>query len=144
MTARSLTPTERNYWINHQARRRLGFGPLFAKVLQCVRHSVTPFVLFEQEPTMNAFQIFSSSLTKHLLSVLLCGLIVTSAGADEWAQWMGPNRDGVYSESGIIDAIPESGLKIKWRMPINGGYACLLYTSPSPRDGLLSRMPSSA
>ena len=25
-----------------------------------------------------------------------------------------------------------------------GGSACLLYTSPSPRDGLLSRMPSSA
>src|SRR5680860_1322144 len=24
------------------------------------------------------------------------------------------------------------------------GYMCLLYTSPSPRDGLLSRMPSSA
>ena len=24
------------------------------------------------------------------------------------------------------------------------GRACLLYTSPSPRDGLLSRMPSSA
>ena len=23
-------------------------------------------------------------------------------------------------------------------------YSCLLYTSPSPRDGLLSRMPSSA
>ena len=26
----------------------------------------------------------------------------------------------------------------------NGIYYCLLYTSPSPRDGLLSRMPSSA
>ena len=25
-----------------------------------------------------------------------------------------------------------------------GGGDCLLYTSPSPRDGLLSRMPSSA
>ena len=25
-----------------------------------------------------------------------------------------------------------------------GGVSCLLYTSPSPRDGLLSRMPSSA
>ena len=24
------------------------------------------------------------------------------------------------------------------------GHSCLLYTSPSPRDGLLSRMPSSA
>ena len=30
--------------------------------------------------------------------------------------------------------------------PLGGGtfYTCLLYTSPSPRDGLLSRMPSSA
>ena len=28
---------------------------------------------------------------------------------------------------------------------LNGDkYSCLLYTSPSPRDGLLSRMPSSA
>ena len=27
---------------------------------------------------------------------------------------------------------------------ISGAYSCLLYTSPSPRDGLLSRMPSSA
>ena len=26
----------------------------------------------------------------------------------------------------------------------NYPYFCLLYTSPSPRDGLLSRMPSSA
>ena len=26
----------------------------------------------------------------------------------------------------------------------NNIYPCLLYTSPSPRDGLLSRMPSSA
>ena len=26
----------------------------------------------------------------------------------------------------------------------NGAHVCLLYTSPSPRDGLLSRMPSSA
>ena len=27
---------------------------------------------------------------------------------------------------------------------IGGANSCLLYTSPSPRDGLLSRMPSSA
>ena len=35
------------------------------------------------------------------------------------------------------DAIAES---VKERV----AKACLLYTSPSPRDGLLSRMPSSA
>ena len=30
-----------------------------------------------------------------------------------------------------------------WELP-NANRICLLYTSPSPRDGLLSRMPSSA
>ena len=31
-----------------------------------------------------------------------------------------------------------------WRMLVLPFRICLLYTSPSPRDGLLSRMPSSA
>ena len=30
------------------------------------------------------------------------------------------------------------------RVTVHGTHRCLLYTSPSPRDGLLSRMPSSA
>src|SRR5680860_1746220 len=30
------------------------------------------------------------------------------------------------------------------QLPQSEAYTCLLYTSPSPRDGLLSRMPSSA
>ena len=35
--------------------------------------------------------------------------------------------------------------RIEWEMIVVGlGQCCLLYTSPSPRDGLLSRMPSSA
>ena len=31
-----------------------------------------------------------------------------------------------------------------WTESVRAYYTCLLYTSPSPRDGLLSRMPSSA
>ena len=31
-----------------------------------------------------------------------------------------------------------------WTDTVDGSGTCLLYTSPSPRDGLLSRMPSSA
>ena len=33
---------------------------------------------------------------------------------------------------------------ITWPEEFGGLGGCLLYTSPSPRDGLLSRMPSSA
>ena len=32
----------------------------------------------------------------------------------------------------------------EWDPDWKGWWGCLLYTSPSPRDGLLSRMPSSA
>ena len=34
--------------------------------------------------------------------------------------------------------------KVAWMPADNHFQGCLLYTSPSPRDGLLSRMPSSA
>ena len=37
------------------------------------------------------------------------------------------------------------GLSVEqYRSNLYKNYSCLLYTSPSPRDGLLSRMPSSA
>lgn len=43
--------------------------------------------------------------------------------ADDWPQWMGPERDGVWHETGIIKTIPASGLKVKWRKPSAGGYS---------------------
>ena len=36
------------------------------------------------------------------------------------------------------------GQELSVPLPPNTPNTCLLYTSPSPRDGLLSRMPSSA
>ena len=33
---------------------------------------------------------------------------------------------------------------VEQHVPEDQEWVCLLYTSPSPRDGLLSRMPSSA
>ena len=58
------------------------------------------------------------------------------------------SEDGKYTVL-ILEAGP---MDINYLKPIDsllihmpaGVYHCLLYTSPSPRDGLLSRMPSSA
>ena len=41
----------------------------------------------------------------------------------------------------LIQSVGFDGEYIEFMAP---GVICLLYTSPSPRDGLLSRMPSSA
>lgn len=43
--------------------------------------------------------------------------------AADWPQWMGPDRNDIWTETGIIREIPESGLTVKWRVPVAGGYA---------------------
>jgi outer membrane protein assembly factor BamB len=43
--------------------------------------------------------------------------------ADDWPQWLGPQRDGIWRETGIIDRFPEKGPKVRWRTAIGGGYA---------------------
>ena len=52
---------------------------------------------------------------------------------------------GAVPTRGAIEAKPTSAdaWKIAESKQVKD-YCCLLYTSPSPRDGLLSRMPSSA
>ncbi len=45
------------------------------------------------------------------------------ARADNWPQWLGPQRDSVWRETGIVQTFPKEGLKIRWRTPIGGGYA---------------------
>lgn len=43
--------------------------------------------------------------------------------ADDWPQWMGPNRDAVWAETGIVRAFPKEGPKVLWRTPVSTGYA---------------------
>lgn len=65
-------------------------------------------------------------ITAALVFVCVMLLAAGTAGvvaADDWPQWMGADRDGVYHEDGIIESIPDSGLKVKWRQPIAAGYA---------------------
>ena len=45
---------------------------------------------------------------------------------------------------GTNNGITLTGGKIARPSGASWDFSCLLYTSPSPRDGLLSRMPSSA
>jgi outer membrane protein assembly factor BamB len=47
----------------------------------------------------------------------------SSASGDDWPQWMGPKRDGVWRETGIVDAFPSGGPPIRWRVKVGGGYA---------------------
>lgn len=54
-------------------------------------------------------------------SVML--MITPSIVADDWPQWMGPKRDNVWREDGILTQFPDAGLKQVWSAPVAGGYA---------------------
>jgi outer membrane protein assembly factor BamB len=43
--------------------------------------------------------------------------------ADDWPQWLGPQRDGVWRETGIVEKFPAGGPTVLWRAPLGGGYA---------------------
>jgi len=64
----------------------------------------------------------------HLLACLFVLLAV--ARADDWPQWRGPHRDGVWREEGIIETFPAEGLKILWRASVG-----LSWSSPVVAEG---------
>lgn len=64
--------------------------------------------------------------------LLLLSLVVgtTAARGDDWPQWRGPARDGVWRESGLRTTLPKEGIAPKWRAKVGGGYG-----GPAVADG---------
>ena len=75
-----------------------------------------------------------------LLAVLAAG---ATAAAEDWPQWRGADRLGIWTETGILREFPDAGLIVKWRGPVGGGFAgpavtggrvfVLDYTETGPR-----------
>ena len=75
--------------------------------------------------------------TRPTLTRLMIPLIFTTAvgaaaptAADDWHQWRGVDRLGVWHETGILEQFPNEGLQVLWRVPIGSGYA-----GPAVADG---------
>jgi outer membrane protein assembly factor BamB len=58
-----------------------------------------------------------------LVVLALVTLLTPAASAIDWPQWLGPQRDGIWREEGLLEKFPEGGLKVLWRMPLGTGYA---------------------
>jgi outer membrane protein assembly factor BamB len=41
---------------------------------------------------------------------------------EDWPQWRGPNRDGVWREDGVMRSLPPDGLKVAWRAAVGRGF----------------------
>ncbi len=50
--------------------------------------------------------------------------------AENWPQWLGPARNSVWKEEGVVKKFPKGGPKIAWRVPVQWGYG-----GPAVADG---------
>jgi outer membrane protein assembly factor BamB len=56
-----------------------------------------------------------------VFTAVACG--AGAARADDWPEWLGPRRDGVWRETGLLDKFPAGGPKVLWRAPLGAGYS---------------------
>ena len=60
---------------------------------------------------------------RHQLLFAVClSALACAARADDWPQWLGPQRDGLWRETGIVKSFPAGGPPVRWRTPIGAGY----------------------
>jgi outer membrane protein assembly factor BamB len=60
---------------------------------------------------------------KNWIGAALVLVAVATAHGDDWPQWLGPQRDGVWRETGILETFPAKGPKLVWQAKIGGGYS---------------------
>jgi outer membrane protein assembly factor BamB len=65
-----------------------------------------------------------------VVACVALSLSAATARPDDWPQWRGPTRDGVWREDGLIEKFVGDQVKIRWRMPIGSGY-----NGPTVADG---------
>ena len=61
--------------------------------------------------------------TGRAAALVLPLVLAAAASAQDWPQWRGPNRDGVWRESGILEVFPSNGLQVRWRAPVGHGFS---------------------
>src|SRR5438067_522890 len=50
-----------------------------------------------------------------VMKTVLCFLLGSLAWGADWPQWRGTNRDGISSETGLLDSWPKGGPPLVWK-----------------------------
>ena len=60
---------------------------------------------------------------RSIIVTLIVALSSSHALADDWPQFLGPNRDSRWHESGVMKELPADGPDVTFRVPVGLGYA---------------------
>src|SRR5438034_7077756 len=62
-------------------------------------------------------------MPKPIIVILFPIVLALSSRAEDWPQWRGSGRDGVWHERGIQKKFPAEGLPVRWRAPVGYGFS---------------------
>src|SRR2546422_3875034 len=62
-------------------------------------------------------------MPKPIIVILLPVALALTSRAEDWPQWRGSDRDGVWHETGIRKEFPAEGLPVRWRAPVGYGFS---------------------
>ncbi len=57
-----------------------------------------------------------------LLLLVALPIISATVRGEDWPQWRGPNRDGVWMAENIVDELPDGQLPLAWSVELGAGY----------------------
>src|SRR5438876_9764157 len=66
---------------------------------------------------------FGENGMRKLLIAAFLFVVADRGRADDWPQWHGPRRDGVWRETGIVSKFPNGGPPVVWQADVGGGFA---------------------
>jgi outer membrane protein assembly factor BamB len=62
-------------------------------------------------------------MSRTLWALVLALVLPSAVQADDWPEWLGPKRDGIWRETGLVQKFPKDGPRILWRVPMGQGYS---------------------
>lgn len=60
---------------------------------------------------------------RHLIACAVLLAATARLAAEDWPEWRGRGRSGVWNETGVLDTFPPEGLTAAWRTPVHAGYS---------------------
>lgn len=103
------------------SRTTRAFREAFALLPNDVRRQAQrAYRLFGRDPGHPGSHLFAVSALFFSCCTILA---LAQLRAEDWPEWRGEGRRGIWRETGVLDKFPAEGLKPTWRVPVGGGYS---------------------
>src|ERR1035437_1969931 len=63
-----------------------------------------------------------TKICRRSIFILFCFVVIISTYAQDWPQYLGPNRNGLSAQKGILRSWPQQGPKVLWTVDVGIGF----------------------